>query len=152
MERLRIEDRIAPEPPQREAPGFERERDRLDLRNLPDELPGRFGAEPGGRPGGIGDAGAPRGFGIDTRPGNGPISGGEGPGSFGVPRGPGGSPPGGPGAFPVGRADSAVRAAQGVVRVGPGAARAASEVPAAGSAARRVGGAEGRARSGAFSG
>ncbi|WP_342109334.1 DUF5666 domain-containing protein [Methylobacterium sp. SI9] len=102
VERLRIEDRIAPEPPQREAPGFERERDRLDLRNLPDELPGRFGAEPGGRPGGIGDAGAPRGFGIDTRPGNGPISGGEGPGSFGVPRGPGGSPPGGPGAFPVG--------------------------------------------------
>jgi hypothetical protein len=102
VERLRIEDRLAPEPPRREAPGFERERDRLDLRNLPDELPGRFGAEPGGRSGGIGDSGAPRGFGIDTRPGNGPVSGGAGPGSFGAPRGPGGPPPGGPGAFPVG--------------------------------------------------
>lgn len=103
VERLRIENRLAPEPPQREAPGFERERDRLDLRNLPDELPGRFGAEPSGRPGGIGESRAPRGFGIDTRPGGGPISGGEGPGGFGAPRsGLGGPPPGGPGAFPVG--------------------------------------------------
>ncbi|MCJ2087833.1 DUF5666 domain-containing protein [Methylobacterium sp. E-005] len=103
VERLRIEDRIAPVSPQRESPGFERERDRLDLRNLPDELPGRFGAEPGGRSGGIGGSGEPRGLGIDTRPGGGPISGGEGPGGFGAPRvGPGVPPPGGPGAFPVG--------------------------------------------------
>lgn len=72
VERLRIESRIAPEPQQPDAPRFERERDRLDLRNLPDELPGRFGAEPGGRQGGIGGPGGigePRGPAIDTRPG-----------------------------------------------------------------------------------
>ncbi|MCJ2071144.1 DUF5666 domain-containing protein [Methylobacterium sp. J-030] len=104
VERLRIENRIAPEPPQRETPGFERERDRLDLRSLPDEPPGRLGGEPGGRAGDIGSSGAPRGFGIDTRPGGGPISGTEGRGGFGAPRGgpgggPGGPPPGGPGGF-----------------------------------------------------
>lgn len=102
VERLRVEDRIAPEPPQRESPGFERERDRLDLRNLPDEVPGRFGAEPGGRSGGLGGAGEPRGFGVDTRPGGSAIPGGQGPGGFGAPRGPGGPAPGSPGAFPVG--------------------------------------------------
>jgi len=103
VEQLRIENRIAPEAPQREAPGFERERDRLDLRNLPEDLPGRFGAEPGGRSSGLGKPGEPRGFGIDTRPGGGPIPGGERPGGFGAARGgPGGPPPAGPGAFPVG--------------------------------------------------
>ncbi|MFC6738757.1 hypothetical protein [Methylobacterium tardum] len=69
VERLRIENRIAPEPPQPDTPRFERERDRLDLRNLPDEMPGRFGAEPGGRQGGPVGIGEPHGPAIDTRPG-----------------------------------------------------------------------------------
>lgn len=97
VDRLRIEDRIAPEPRQPEAPRFERDRDRLDLRNLPDELPGRFGAEPGGRASSLGEQ---RGSVIDTRPGAGPIPGAEGPGGFGGPRGGfGGAPPGVPGGF-----------------------------------------------------
>ncbi|AIQ91826.1 DUF5666 domain-containing protein [Methylobacterium oryzae] len=106
VERLRIESRIAPEPQQPDAPRFERERDRLDLRNLPDELPGRFGAEPGGRQGGIGGPGGigePRGPAIDTRPGGTVAPGAEGPGGFGAPRGGfGGAPPAAPGAFPGG--------------------------------------------------
>ena len=119
MERLRIEDRIAPEPP--DAPRFERERDRLDLRNLPDDLPhtrsGRFGAEPGfrqgpfggqgpaGERGPFGGIGEPRGPTIDTRPGAGGIPGAEGPGGFGAPRGGfGGAPSGTPGTFPGGPA------------------------------------------------
>ncbi len=102
VDRLRIEDRIAPEPPQPDAPRFERERDRLDLRNLPDELPGRFGAEPGGRPS-TGGLGEPRVPGIDTRSGSGPIPGAVGQGGFGAPRGGfGGAPAGAPGAFPLG--------------------------------------------------
>ena len=106
VERLRIENRIVPEPQQPDAPRFERERDRLDLRNLPDELPGRFGAEPGGRQGGIGGPGGigePRGPAIDTRPGGTVVPGAEGPGGFGAPRGGfGGAPPAAPGAFPGG--------------------------------------------------
>jgi hypothetical protein len=105
VERLRIENRIAPDSPQPDAPRFERERDRLDLRNLPDEAPGRFGADPG-RPGPVGGP-EPRGPAIDTRPGAGTIPGVESPGRFGGPRdnfgggqpiGPG-APPGGPGGF-----------------------------------------------------
>jgi len=103
VERLRIEKRIAPDAPQPDPPRFERERDRLDLRNLPDELPGRFGPEPGGRQGGPGGIGAPRSPAIDTRPGGAVVPGTEGPGGFGAPRGGfGGAPPTGPGAFPVG--------------------------------------------------
>ncbi|MBN4093163.1 MULTISPECIES: DUF5666 domain-containing protein [Methylobacterium] len=103
VERLRIEDRIAPEPQRPDAPRFERERDRLDLRNLPDEAPGRFGAEPGGRQGGLGGIGEPRGPAIDTRPGGAVVPGSEGTGGFGAPRGGfGGTPPAGPGAFPGG--------------------------------------------------
>ncbi|WP_457108050.1 DUF5666 domain-containing protein, partial [Methylobacterium sp. P5_C11] len=103
VERLRIENRIAPGPTQPDAPRFERERDRLDLRNLPDELPGRFGAEPGGRAGGLGGLGGPRGPAIDTRPGGALVPGTDGPGGFGAPRGGfGGAPPAGPGAFPGG--------------------------------------------------
>ena len=94
VERLRVEGRIAPEAPRPEAPRFDRARDRLDLRGLPDELPGRVGAEPGGRFGG----GASRGPAIDTRPGSGDIPG------AGRPGGPGGfpRPGGGPGGFPGG--------------------------------------------------
>jgi len=103
VERLRIENRVAPEPQQPDAPRFERERDRLDLRNLPDELPGRFGAGSGGRQGGLGGIGEPRGPAIDTRPGGAVVPGSEGPGGFGAPRGGfGGAPSAGPGAFPVG--------------------------------------------------
>lgn len=95
VERLRIEGRIAPEMPRTEAPRFDRARDRLDLRGLPDALPGRIGAEPGGR---FGGGGEPRGPAIDTRPGSGDIPG------AGRPGGPGGfpRPGGGPGGFPGG--------------------------------------------------
>ena len=102
LERLRVEDRLAPVEPYSDrfqaprqapqnAPRFEREPDRLDLRGLPGQGPGR----------GPGDAIVPRGGfepprGIDTRPGSGmlgvPDSGG--PGGFGGPRG-GFGPPGG---------------------------------------------------------
>ncbi|MDP4025653.1 DUF5666 domain-containing protein [Methylobacterium sp. NEAU 140] len=104
VERLRAEDRIAPQAP--EPPRFERERDRLDLRGLPDGAPnrlggepGRFGIDPGGPPGGTG----PRGPAIDTRPG-GDIPGSAGPRGFGAPGGgepgnPAGRPGGGPGGF-----------------------------------------------------
>lgn len=111
VERLRVEGRIAPEAPRPEAPRFERERDRLDLRGLPEEAPGRLGAEPGGR---FGGGGEPRGPMIDTRPGAGTIPGSGGPGGpaggfggghGGLPNapgpgiGPGGAGPGGPGGF-----------------------------------------------------
>ncbi|MHB2211756.1 DUF5666 domain-containing protein [Methylobacterium sp. CM6257] len=103
VERLRIENRLAPEPAQPEAPRFERERDRLDLRNLPDEVPGRFGAEPGGKPGSFGGSGEPRGPAIDTRPGTGNLPRVDGPAGFGPSRGGfGGAPPSGPGGFPGG--------------------------------------------------
>ncbi|MCJ2126482.1 DUF5666 domain-containing protein [Methylobacterium sp. J-077] len=108
LERLRVEDRIAPEPPRPDAPRFERERDRLDLQKLPDlpEMPGGLGAEPAGRQGAFGGIGGGHGPTIDTRPGAGGIPGAGGPGGFGAPRGgpfggsvggPGG--PGGPGGF-----------------------------------------------------
>lgn len=101
VERLRIENRVAPESPQPDAPRFERERDRLDLRNLPDEAPGRFGTEPGPR-GNVGGP-EPRGPAIDTRPGAGTMPGAEGPGPFGGPRDSfGGRQPMGPGAPAVG--------------------------------------------------
>lgn len=103
VERLQIENRIAPEPPQPDTPRFERERDRLDLRNLPDEMPGRFGAEPGGRQGGPVGIGEPHGPAIDTRPGGAVVPGADGADGFRAPRGGfGGAPPAGPGAFPVG--------------------------------------------------
>ncbi|MDP4004213.1 DUF5666 domain-containing protein [Methylobacterium sp. NEAU K] len=112
VDRLRVEDRIAPEPPrQPDASRLERERDRLDLPNLPElpelpelphEAPGRFGAEPGGRPGTFGGIGEPRGPTIDTRPGAGSIPGVQAPGGFGAARGFGGAPPGGASPFPGG--------------------------------------------------
>lgn len=54
VERLRAEERIAPQAPGRddprpEEPRFRYERDNLDLRNIPDRAPGRIGGEPGGR-------------------------------------------------------------------------------------------------------
>ncbi|TXN00234.1 hypothetical protein FV242_22705 [Methylobacterium sp. WL64] len=104
MERLRIDDRIAPDRLQSpDAPRFERERDRLDLQKLPDlpelprNVPERFGTEPGPRQspfGGLGDSHGPA---IDTRPGAGRIPGADGPGGFGGPRGGFGAVPGGPG-------------------------------------------------------
>ena len=112
MERLRIDDRIAPDRLQSpDAPRFERERDRLDLQKLPDlpelprDVPGRLGAEPGNRQSPFGGLGGSPGPTIDTRPGAGRIPGADGPAGFGAPRGgfggiPGGSPgavPGGPG-------------------------------------------------------
>jgi len=107
VERLRVEDRLAPvrdpvrEPGRFDGPGFQR--DRLDLRGLP-------GQGPAGVPGrdGVGSGPGPR---IDTRPhggglggpgGFGPLGGSGPPGGAGGP-GPGGNPggfggPGGPGA------------------------------------------------------
>ncbi|MCJ2092549.1 DUF5666 domain-containing protein [Methylobacterium sp. J-072] len=103
LERLRVEDRIAPEPPRPDAPRFERERDRLDLQKLPDlpDMPGRLGADPGNRQSPFGGLGGPHGPTIDTRPGAGGIPGADGHGGFGAPRGgPFGGAPGGPGTFP----------------------------------------------------
>lgn len=91
VERLRVEDRLAPvrepvreparEPGRSERPGFQR--DRLDPRGLPGHgpagVPGRDAPGPG------------QGFRIDTRP----PGGAGGPGGFGPPGGFGG--PGGPG-------------------------------------------------------
>lgn len=96
VERLRADGRLAPQPQEPQTPRFERERDRLDMRVLPEDGPGRFGPETGGRFGGF----EPRGPSIDTRPGSGdmPGLGGPGvpgPGGFGRPGGmPGGGPPG----------------------------------------------------------
>lgn len=97
VERLRVEGRIAPEAPRPEAPRFDRQRDRLDLRGLPDDVPNRVGAGPGGR---LGGGGEPRGPTIDTRPGSGEIPGAGRPtGQGGFTRS-GGGPGGGPGGFP----------------------------------------------------
>jgi hypothetical protein len=83
VERLRADARIAPQLPEREGPRFEYQRDNLDLRNLPENRPGRFGAEPGGR--GLGPS-------YDVRPGGGDIRmPGEG---GGPPRGPDFTPDG----------------------------------------------------------
>lgn len=106
VERLRADGRLAPQPQEPQAPRFERERDRLDRRVLPEDGPGRFGPETGGRFGGF----EPRGPSIDTRPGSGDIPGLGGPGrgdGFGRPGGmPGGGPPGAgpPGGGPPGGA------------------------------------------------
>ncbi len=92
VERLRVEDRLAPmgdpvrEPGRFEGPGFQR--DRLDLRGLP-------GQGPGGVPGHDG-AGPGPGLRIDTRP----PGGGGGPGGFGPPGGGFGGPGAGPGGNP----------------------------------------------------
>lgn len=95
VERLRADGRLAPQPQEPQAPRLERERDRLDMRVLPEDGPGRFGPDGGGRLGGF----EPRGHSIDTRPGAGDIPGLGGPGrtdGFGRPGGmPGGGPPGG---------------------------------------------------------
>ena len=89
LERLRLEDRLAPSEPYsdrfqapRDPPRFERERDRLDLRGLPGEGPMRA---PGGGLAPRGGFEAPRG--IDTRPGSGMLGAPEagGPGGFGGP-------------------------------------------------------------------
>ncbi|GEP02768.1 hypothetical protein MOX02_08060 [Methylobacterium oxalidis] len=112
VERLRIDERAAPAPPERQpgapnapgAPGrFERLPDRLDLR---DGLPGGAGPDRSGRPGGFGGPGGrsgPRGLDIDTRPfqgdrpgGLGGFGGGPGGGGLGG-GGPGGGGLGGPG-------------------------------------------------------
>ncbi|GJD78075.1 hypothetical protein GCM10007886_27520 [Methylobacterium gregans] len=127
VERLRVDDRLAPvrEPPREpgrfEGPGFQR--DRLDLRGLPGHGPGgdvtgRYGPgpaqglridtrPPGGGPGGPGGFGPPGGFGGPGGPGLGL---GGNPGGFGGPGGPGGGPGGGgpgfggnPGGFGGGR-------------------------------------------------
>ncbi len=88
MERLRADERIAPQPPGQdelrlEKPRFRYERDNLDLRNLPENGPTRFGAEPGGRESGPS---------FNLRPGGGDIRmPGEG---GGPPRGPDFTPDG----------------------------------------------------------
>lgn len=107
VERLRVENRIAPEAPRPDAPRFERERDRLDLRGLPDEGPGRVGGR------------EPRGPAIDTRPGAGSIPGAGGlgePGSFGGYGGLGS----GPGGFPVAPGGSGSGSGSGSGFGGPG--------------------------------
>ncbi|MCJ2107691.1 DUF5666 domain-containing protein [Methylobacterium sp. E-041] len=120
VERLRVEDRIAPRDPRGGpsdgAPRFDRERDHLDMRGLPGEPRGNFGAASSDRartPGGI-DTRTPV---IDTRPspggipGNGSLPGGGAPAAPGGGGGPGGGGPGvspgagfgGPGGFGRGR-------------------------------------------------
>ncbi|MFD0936871.1 hypothetical protein ACFQ12_17010, partial [Methylobacterium trifolii] len=93
VERLRVEDRIAPtierEPDRLRNPRFERERDHLDLRSLPGRGPegiGQGGLGHGGLgQGGIGQGGLGQGGlgqgGLDTRPM--PGGGGFGPGGPG---------------------------------------------------------------------
>lgn len=110
VERLRADGRLAPQPQEPQAPRFERDRDRLDMRILPEDGPNRFGPETGGRFGGF----EPGGPSINTRPGSGDIPGLGGPGrgeGFGrpgvMPGGPpgvmpGGAPPGGFGGPPGG--------------------------------------------------
>lgn len=100
VQRLRADGRIAPQPEEPQMPRFERERDRIDMRVLPEDGPNRFGPETGGRPGGF----EPRGPAIDTRPGSGAIPGMGGPGrGDGFLGRPGGIPGGGPsGAIPGG--------------------------------------------------
>ncbi|MGU3536335.1 DUF5666 domain-containing protein [Methylobacterium sp. A54F] len=104
VERLRVEDRIAPTSPERgidrppggpQSPRFERLPDRLDPRGgsgLREGL-GPRGGLPDRGPGGVG---GPRGLDIDTRTAPGPAGGFGGPaGGFGGPAGGVGGPPGG---------------------------------------------------------
>lgn len=112
VERLKVEDRVAPRDRRGgrgdDAPRFERERDRIDLRGLPGERPGASGGAPGGQSGVSPSGSDPRGTVIDTRPSpggipsEGSIGGGQDGGFGGGPIGPGGvgptfNGPGGPG-------------------------------------------------------
>lgn len=114
VERLQEEARDAPRTP--DTPRFERERDRLDLRGLPDGPPDQSGRRSGGQSGGdvrslpleprsgaddnsfggaggFGNPGSPGGFGSGSRMGGPPGFGGGGPPGPGGPGGPGGPRP-----------------------------------------------------------
>ncbi|WP_267359669.1 DUF5666 domain-containing protein [Methylobacterium sp. GC_Met_3] len=115
VDRLRFDGRREPEEPRLDGPRFERERDQLDLRGLPEEAPGRFGAKPEGgeqpvfrvdprtetddAPGGSGSNNPNSLGGGSSNLGNRGIGGPGFPG--GAPGGPGGGP-GGPGGGPGG--------------------------------------------------